>query len=62
MVKQGSKIKKMYKDNSILDPQGLRLKQDEFLSESRTLEEFNGKHNFKLSSNWEEELSTPYNI
>jgi len=62
MVKNGSKIKKIYKDNSLLDANGLRLNDDEYLSESRTLSEFNGKHKFKLSSNWSEELSTPYRI
>jgi hypothetical protein len=62
MVKQGSKIRKIYKDNSILDPNGLKLNLNEYLSESRPLSEFNGKHKFKLSNIWKEEFSNPYRI
>ena len=62
MVKQGSKIKKIYKDNSILDPNGLRLSLNEYLSDSRSLSDFNGRHKFTPSNIWNEDLSTPYRI
>jgi hypothetical protein len=62
MVKNGSKIRKAVKDNSILDPFGFCLNKDEFLSESRTLKELNGKHRFKLIELWNEDISKPYYI
>lgn len=62
MIKQGSKIKKIYKDNSILDPSGLRLNINEYLSESRILNNFNGKHRFTPSKFWNDEFSNPYRI
>ena len=60
MVKNGSKIRKAIKDNSILDPDGFSLEQNEFISESRKLSELNGKHAFELIKEWNDELSKPY--
>jgi GTPase SAR1 family protein len=62
MVKNGSKIKKAIKDNSILDAEGFYLEQNEFISESRKLIDLNGKHTFELINEWSEELSKPYKI
>ena len=60
MVKQGSKIKKAIRNNSRFEPSGFRLEDDEFISESRKLRDFNGKHVFKLPTNWNEKHSKPY--
>ncbi len=60
MVKQGSKIKKAIKNNSRFEPSGFRLELNEFITESRKLREFNGKHTFKLPKDWSEECSKPY--
>lgn len=61
-VKQGSKIRKAYKDNAMIDPNGLRLAKNDFISESRILSEFNGIHHFELTKDWCDEFSTPYRL
>ena len=60
MVKQGSKIKKAIRNNSKFEPSGFRLEINEFITESRKLREFNGKHTFDLPKKWSEEYSKPY--
>lgn len=60
MVKNGSKIKKAIRNNCTLEPEGFRLERNEFVSESRKLIGFNGKHTFKLPKMWSEEHSKPY--
>lgn len=62
MVKNGGKIKKAIKDNSILDPEGFRLNINEFIVETRKLRDYNGKHSFKLVDFWNNEYSKPYKI
>jgi len=60
MVKNGSKIKKAIKNNCRFEPDGFRLEIDEYLSESRKLSEFNGKHKFDLIKGWSDKHSKPY--
>ena len=60
MVKNGSKIKKAIRDNVKFDPSGFRLLINEYISYSRKLRKFNGKHTFTLPKNWSDELSKPY--
>jgi predicted AAA+ superfamily ATPase len=60
MVKNGSKIKNAIKDNSILEPSGLRLEVQEFILENRKVPEMNGRHTFKLPLIWNDALSKPY--
>ena len=62
MVKQRSKIWKIIKDNSILDPQGFRLEINEFLAESRKLKRINRKYTFELIKEWNDDLSKPYGL
>lgn len=59
-IKNGSKIKRIIKDNCFIDPKGFKLNYNEYLSDSRKLDNFNGKHSFSLISGWNEELSIPY--
>ncbi len=59
-VKNGSKIKKAIRDNCKFEPSGFRLEQNEFISESRKLREFNRKHTFTLPKKWDDFHSKPY--
>jgi len=61
MVKNGSKIKRVVLTNTFFDPNGFKLKCDEYLSYSRKLpEELNGKHKFGLITIWNDKLSKPF--
>ena len=60
MVKKGSMVRKAIKDNVRFDPDGFRLEKNEFLSQSRTLRDINGKHTFTKPTGWNEKHSKPY--
>jgi hypothetical protein len=62
MIKRGSKIQKIVRDNTFIDPHGFKLSKNEFISESRKISELNGKHTFKLIDGWNDSLSKPFNI
>ena len=61
-VKNGSRIKNIIKENCFIDPRGFTLNKNEFISWSRTIKEFNGKHEFILIQGWKDDLSTPYRL
>lgn len=60
MVKNGSKIKNAIKKYVLFDASGFKLEINEFVSESRTLSDLNGRHTFGLPAGWTEEISKPY--
>jgi len=60
MVKNGSKIKKIMQKNAKFDAAGLRLKNNEFLFETRNHSRLNGLHAFTEVSCFNKKHSTPY--
>jgi len=44
LVKQGSMIKKIIRDNCFISPRGFKLKVNEYLFYSRKFKEYNGRH------------------
>lgn len=56
-VKQGSRVRKIIKDNAIIDVESFRLNVDEYLFYSRKFSEFNSKHNFKKPAFFTDEYS-----
>jgi|TARA_Y100000034_G_scaffold70935_1_gene85491 hypothetical protein len=61
MVKQRSKIQQIIKENTFISSEGFKLNDNEFVSYSRKMFNYNGRHIFKLIDSWNEELSKPYN-
>jgi len=57
LVKQGSIIKKIIKDNTFIDAREFRLDKSEFLFYSREFYKLNGKWNFKEPESFNEEIS-----
>ena len=60
MVKRGSKIQKIIWKNTLFDPHGFRLQENEFVSECQKLEECDGKHTFEMLKHFTDECSKPY--
>ena len=60
MVKNGSKIKNILRKNAKFDPAGLRLDDNEYLTECRRHPETNGKHIFELPIYFTDEHSKPF--
>ncbi len=60
MVKNGSKIKNILRKNAKFDPAGLRLDDNEYLTECRRHPEINGKHVFELPIYFTEAHSKPF--
>jgi len=60
MVKNGSKIKQILEDNSLFDPRGIVLKQNEFLVDFRKHPKINGKDTFNLTPEFTNQHSKPY--
>lgn len=62
LVKQGSIIKKIVKNNAFIIVDGFSLELKEYLFYSREFNCFNGKHTFELPLYFDERYSKPYNI
>ena len=70
MVKNGSKIKKIMRDNATFDPKGISLNKNEFLFDRkcknsergnwRTTSKFNGRYIFEMEDYFTDEHSKPY--
>lgn len=70
MVKNGSKIKKIMRDNATFDPRGISLNKNEFLFDRkcknsergnwRTTSKFNGRYIFEMEDYFTDEHSKPY--
>lgn len=60
LVKQGSKIKQIIKENTIIDPSGFRLPKESYILHTRQIPNINGKYTFKQAEYFNEELSNPY--
>lgn len=62
LVKQGSIIKKIIKENTFIIDDGLKLSVEEYIFYSRRFDEFNGKHTFQKPSYFDERYSKPFLI
>jgi|SRR3990167_2644989 len=62
LIKQGSMIKKIIKDNTIIDPCGFCLEQNEYLFHSRNFNEYNGRHTFNMPLYFNEDYSKPFSL
>ena len=62
LVKRGSIIKKIIKDNVFISEEGFKLKKNEYLFYSRDVPEMNGKHTFIKPEFFTEEYSKPFRI
>lgn len=60
MTKQRSMIRNVIKSNCLFMPEEFSLNCDQFLSYSRILKNFNGRHSFNLVDCWNSKMSTPY--
>ena len=60
MVKQGSMVKKIIKDNVLLDIDGFRVAVNQFVYHCRAHPEFEGRHSFTKPAYWSETLSTQF--
>ncbi len=59
-LKQGSKIKKIIRNNSLIEPEYKRLTVERFLFSARNLMELNGEYEFRPASFWNEDLSNAF--
>lgn len=60
LLKQGSLVKKIIKDNCLTDVSEFRLEQDEFLFYARKFEGLDGRKTFVLPEWWSEAWSKPF--
>ena len=60
LVKQGSMVKKIIRENCFITTRGFRLETDEYIFYSRNFKQYNGKHTFNKPIYFTEELSKPY--
>jgi len=60
LIKRGSIVKKIIRNNCLIDEEGFRLKVDEFLFYSRDYDNLSGRHNFKKPEYFTETLSKPF--
>lgn len=62
LVKKGSIIKKIVKDNVYIIDDGFSLEVQEYIFYSRQFNQFRGKHTFNLPAYFDERHSKPYHI
>lgn len=60
LVKQGSMIKKIIKENVMFDVKGFRLAKNEYLFYCRNMPHTTGKYVYSLPLYWSSEYSCPY--
>jgi hypothetical protein len=62
LVKQGSMVKKIIKDNVFIDINGFKLEKNQYIFYSRNLKQYNGKHGFVKPSFFDDRHSKPYRV
>lgn len=62
LVKQGSMIKKIIKENTFIDPKGFKCNVNEFVFYSRSLSDMNGKHTHTKPIFFDDRFSKPYAV
>ena len=60
LTKQRSMLRHIIIKNSLVSPDGFKLKDNEFVADTREHYTINGTHTFTLPDNWSDELSKAY--